>query len=178
MPRPEITEHLAYEIAGRAHAGAATADLAAEFALAEWVIRLIVEAHPPDTCRAHEAAPRRSAPRSATHTDATDLARIARLLAQGLDLAAVAKAIDRPVATVARILEGNNFLGSKHALRKGERYVTEPTRCPICRAPLAIWPCRTCKIRALIAAGEKTWPDEKPAPQDAAGATQTTPADP
>lgn len=58
------------------------------------------------------------------------------------------------------ILSELPYLGPKSKLRKGERYVTEPTRCPTCKAPLLVAPCRACRIKALIAIGERTWKDD------------------
>ncbi len=108
--------------------------------------------------------------------DPADQARIARMLKAGATIMEICeetglrKQIVRPLAVhalfdagrrastvarrlgitvrVARRLRAKRlFFGPKEALRPGERYVTRPTRCAVCDAPLLILPCRACCTR-------------------------------
>ncbi len=163
MGRPNITEEFACTVARRAHAGESVESLAAEYELSDWVIRLIVEAHPPGS----GPPPKRREKRAHAATnepplDPADVARIRRMLGAGRSLADVAEELGLRPKMIRAALKNPRF-GARLSLRKDERYVTRPTRCPICKAPLRIVPCRACRIRDLIRRGQKVWRDEEPA---------------
>lgn len=159
--RPTITETLAFQIARRHHAGELTAALAAKYRLEEWVIRLIVEAHPPDAEPAHRREARH--PRVAgvePAIDPADVARCRRLKREGKSIDEIAEILGMRQPLVKATLRKKPRFGPKESLRPGERYVTEPTVCPTCLMPLRIVPCRACRIREMIRRGQKTWNDD------------------
>ncbi len=159
--RPVITEALAFAVARRHHAGEPAAALAAEFRLAEWVVRLIVDAHPPDAEPANR--PEALRPRAAgvePALDPADVARCRRLKREGKSIDEIAGVLGLHQTLVRAALRKKPRFGPKESLRRGERYVTKPTVCPTCQMPLRIVPCRACRIREMIRRGEKTWPEE------------------
>ncbi|MDY0169423.1 MAG: hypothetical protein RBS80_22965 [Thermoguttaceae bacterium] len=161
MKRPPITKALCREVAEEAASGQPIDAIAARHRLTHFVTEAIVRNHDP---AGPEPPPRKHARANAPGEpiDPSDLGRIRRMFAAGHSLAEVADELGMRQKDIRRALERPHF-GAILNLRKGERYVTGPTRCPICDAPLTIVPCRACRIRELIQSGARVWLDhDKP----------------
>jgi hypothetical protein len=159
MDRTEVTAAMVRKAESMLDAGARHATIAGRLGLTSYVVGLLARNRhlPPGGPSSRSLA--RRIPNTQRGIDAPTIRMVRRMLDVGiLPQVEIARLAGVSANTVGDVASGKRLPLStwEPYLQAGERFLSEPIRCSVCRGLVTVVPCRACRTRREIVARKKS----------------------